>query len=142
MDHLYPSRFRVERIQMQHIDGEVITDWAQATSDDPAENDMLQYLPGRLDMTFSRPGLDQPQVVETGVQQDRVGILFTDPYAPLKSGDRIVAIPNDDGVIVVPGTFDVGVVPEAAVDFDSRHHIEVQVKENVQNVDSSLEAPE
>ncbi len=129
MRHLYNSAFRVERMQLTVTSGVPIMDYAQATDEDPALNDMLQFLPGRLDMNFIRQGKDIPEAPVAGRAPDRIGVLFTDAYAPLKAGDRLVAIPNAQGKIPVPGTFDIRAMPDVAIDFSDAHHIEVQVTE-------------
>ncbi|WNN95005.1 hypothetical protein SEA_MAGRITTE_28 [Microbacterium phage Magritte] len=138
MDHLYPSAFRVERLQLILVeDGVPITDWAQATSEtgDQNENDMLAFLRGRLDLMFIRPGKDIPLAPEAGKAPDRMGILFTFPYAPIRAGDRIVAIPNANGKMPVKGTFEIRPKPDEAQGYDDTHHLEIQVIEVGQNLD-------
>jgi hypothetical protein len=130
MQHLYPSAFRVERLQLVRVeDGVPYTDWAQATSTDQNENDMLQFLMGRLDLMFVRPGKDIPLAPEAGKAPDRMGVLFTFPYAPIRAGDRIVAIPNMRGKIPVKGTFEIRPKPDEAQGYDDTNHLEVQVIE-------------
>ena len=134
MQHLFNSAFRVERLQFVVTDGTPIMDYAQATDTDPALNDMLQFLKARLDMNFIRQGKDIPEAPVAGRAPDRIGVLFTSPYAPLKAGDRLVAIPNEQGKIPVPGIFDIRVMPDVAIDFSDAHHIEVQVTETAQEL--------
>ena len=135
MEHLFPSAFRVERLRLLDTEGGVaVTDYAQAVDDDPALDAMLQYLKGRLDMTFVRPGKDIIAAPEAGKAPDRVGILFVSSIAPIRAGDRIVAIPNERGLIVVPGTFEIKVMPDVVIDYANPHHIEVQVIETVQRL--------
>lgn len=141
MDHLYPSAFRVERLQLiRTTDGVPEMDWAQATSEDPSENDMLQYLRARLDLNFLRPGKDVLPAPEAGKATDRIGILFTYAYAPLRAGDRIVAIPNESGKIPVKGVFEIGNKPDEAQGYSDTHHLEVQVREVGQEL-SEIEWP-
>lgn len=132
MQHLYPSAFRVERLQLIQVqDGVPYTDWAQAVSEtnDQAENDMLAFLMGRLDLGFIRPGKDIPLAPEAGKAPDRMGLLFTFPYAPIRAGDRIIAIPNMVGKIPVKGTFEIRPKPDEALGYSDTHHLEVQVIE-------------
>lgn len=140
MQHLYPSAFRVERLQLVSVqDGVPTIDWAQAISEtgDPNENDMLAFLMGRLDLGFIRPGRDIPLAPEAGKAPDRMGLLFTYPYAPIRAGDRIVAIPNMNGKIPVKGTFEIRPKPDEAQGWDDTHHLEVQVIEVGQDLDEA-----
>jgi hypothetical protein len=134
MEHLYNSVFRVERMQLIQVDGQAIMDWDQATDPDERLNWMLGNLKGRLDLLFIRPGKDAPPAVEAGRAQDRQGLLLTYPYAPIKSGDRIVAIPDAKGNIEVDGTFEIKAIPDKAIGFSSAHHLEVQVFETNQRL--------
>jgi hypothetical protein len=134
MQHLFNSVFRVERMQLTVSDGQATMDWAQAHDDDPQLDWMLANLKGRLDLLFTRPGKDAPPAVEAGRAQDRMGILFTYGYAPIKAGDRLVAIPDARGRIEVDGTFDIRAIPDKAIDYSSAHHIEVQVFETNQQL--------
>lgn len=129
MRHLFPSAFRVERMQLTVTDGVPAMDYAQATDEDPALNDMLQFLKGRLDLNFLRQGKDVLPAPVAGRASDHVGVLFVDPYSPIKAGDRLVAIPNEQNKIPVPGTFEIREIPDVAIDFSDAHHIEVQVIE-------------
>ncbi len=129
MEHLYNSVVRVERLQLVVTDSVPEMDWAQATDDDPIANDMLQYLRCRLDMQFLRPGKDITPAPEAGKAPDRIGVMFSYAYAPIKAGDRFVAIENMDGDIPEPGTFEMRVNPDRPQDFRKAHHIEVQVIE-------------
>lgn len=140
MRHLYPSAFRVERLQLLHVtNGVPSMDWAQAVSetDDQNENDMLMFLKGRLDLGFIRPGRDIPLAPEAGKAPDRMGLFFTDVYAPIRAGDRIVAIPNEEGKIPVKGTFEIRPKPDEAMGYSDAHHLEVQVIEVGQDMDDA-----
>lgn len=134
MIHLFNSVVRVERLQLVTTDGVAEMDWAQATDPDPNAAEMLKYLECRLDMNFLRPGKDILPAPEAGKAPDRIGIMFTYPYAPIKAGDRIVAIPNREGKTPVKGTFEIRVMPDEAIDFSDQHHIEVQIIESNQNL--------
>lgn len=134
MFHLFNSVVRVERLQLVTTDGVAEMDWAQATDPDPNAAEILKYLECRLDMNFLRPGKDILPAPEAGKAPDRIGIMFTYPYAPIKAGDRIVAIPNREGKTPVKGTFEIRVMPDEAIDFSDQHHIEVQIIESNQNL--------
>jgi hypothetical protein len=137
MDHLFNSAVRVEELQLVVTDGRPVMDWVQATHDDPALNAMLQYLRCRLDMVFVRPGKDVLPAYEAGKAPDRIGIMFTYSYAPIKAGQRIVAIPNEMNKIPVPGTFEIKVMPDIPQDYMDGHHIEVQIIEANQTLNES-----
>jgi hypothetical protein len=134
MDHLFSSVVRVEELQLTQIDGRVVMAWSLAKSPDGDKelDDLLAYLPCRLDLNFLRPGKDIAPAPVAGRAPDRIGIMFTYAFAPLRAGQRIVAIPNDEGRMPVEGTFEIRVIPDKAVDFDDAHHIEVQVLETNQ----------
>ena len=131
MEHLLPSVVRVERAVQKRVGGRPTTVWEQATDPDPVLNHLLSWYPCRLDLNFLRPGKDAPAPIQAGVMPDRVGIMFCPP-GPLRAGDRLVTIPNDSGLIVVPGTFAIKAMPEYALDYSTQHHIEVQVVEESQ----------
>ena len=130
MDHLYNSLVRVERLVLTVSAGVATMDYAQATDpDDPIADEMLHALKCRLDLNFLREGKDIPAAPEAGKATDRIGVLFSYPYAPLKAGDRLVTIPNAYGKTPVSGTFEIRSIPDEAIDFSDRHHIEVQIIE-------------
>lgn len=131
---LFNSVVRVERLQLSQQNGRAVMSWTQASDPDPSANQLLSYLPCRLDMNFLRPGKDvAPQPVQ-GRAPDRLGVMFTYSYAPIKAGDRIVAIPNGRGQIPVSGTFEIRVIPDEAQDYFGSHHIEVQIVETNQKL--------
>ena len=129
MRHLLNSAVRVERLQLVVTDGRASMTYAQATDPDPALNDMLQFLKCRLDMNFIREGKDALPAPVAGRAPDRVGVMLTDPYAPIRAGDRIVTIPNESGAVPVEGTFEIRAIPDEVVGYSDRHHIEVQIIE-------------
>lgn len=138
MEHLYASAFRVERLQLLVVvDGVPDAGWAQAHDADPALDAMLQFLTGRLDLGFVRPGKDIVPAPEAGKAPDRMGLLITHPYAPLRAGDRIVAIPNEQGKIPVSGTFEIRPKPDEVQGYDDTHHTEVQVIEVGQDLEEA-----
>ena len=129
MDHLFNSVVQVQRLQLSNVNGVATMTWQQATDDDPVANEMLSYLKCRLDMNFLRPGKDVVPAPEAGRVPDRIGVMFTYPYAPIKGGDRLVTIDNMFGKQPVQGTFEIRTVPDEAIDYSDRHHLEVQIIE-------------
>lgn len=124
MDHLYSSVVKVQRLtKTRDSSGMSRTEWTTAPSP-------LNSFRCRLDLNFLRPGKDAPPAQEAGVVPNRIGIMFCSASLPLRAGDRIVTISGP-----VEGTFDLKVIPDIAVDYDSAHHIEVQVEESVQALD-------
>lgn len=84
----------------------------------------------RLDLTFLRPGKDQPAPVVAGRAPDRVGVCFFDP-APdadgaslVRAGDRLQCVSGP-----ISGTFEIRLIPDVAQALTGAHHIEVQVIE-------------
>src|SRR5688500_4977533 len=80
----------------------------------------------RFDLSFVRPGKDALPPHLSGVQQDRIGVMFADAWTAnlLKAGDRVRCL---SGPIV--GTFEIRNIPDEAMGYDSAHHIEVEVVE-------------
>lgn len=84
----------------------------------------------RLDLTFLRPGKDQPAPVVAGRAPDRTGVCYFDLYAgadgvPLvKAGDRLTCVSGP-----IFGTFEIRLIPDVAQSLTGAHHIEVQVVE-------------
>lgn len=136
MDHLFNSVVRVERMALQVDEGVATMSYVQATDPDPVTNDLLAYLPCRLDLNFIRPGKDALPAPVAGRAPDRVGLLITQPYAPLKAGDMVVAIPNAAGKLPVKGTFEIRVMPDETIGFSDQHHIEVQIIETGQELNT------
>lgn len=84
----------------------------------------------RLDLTFLRPGKDQPAPVVAGRAPDRVGVCFFDLTsdvngAPLvKAGDRLLCVQGP-----IFGTFEIRLIPDVAQSLTGAHHCETQVTE-------------
>lgn len=135
MQHLFNSVVRVEELSLTMENGRPSTGWVQAHSDDPQMDALLARLKCRLDLNFVRPGKDILPAVNAGKAPDRIGVLFTYGYAPLKAGQRVVAIEDDYGRILVDGTFEIRVIPDKALDYFGAHHIEVQILETNQNLE-------
>jgi hypothetical protein len=135
MDHLFNSVVEVQHLDLTVVDGEAVSSWV-TKSDDGAD-----WLKCRLDLNFLRPGKDIPAPINAGVAPDRIGIMFTYPYAPLKAGDRIVCIPNEFGEMPVEGIFEIRSIPDKAIDYATAHHIEVQILESVDTDSPAREFP-
>jgi len=103
---------------------------------DPVTDIVDHYLgtPGmlqcRLDMTFLRPGKDQPAPVVAGRAPDRAGVCYFDPAADangaslVKAGDRLLCMQGP-----IFGTFELRLIPDVAQNLFGAHHIECQVVE-------------
>jgi hypothetical protein len=122
MEHLYASVVRVLRPAL-YVDPDGSTGTALGVVDG------MGYVPCRIDLNFMRPGKDIAPAPVAGRAPDRIGILFCNADIPIRSGDTVEAIPNDFGVVVVPGTFEVRVIPDVAVGFSVAHHQEIQILE-------------
>lgn len=126
MDHLFSSLVRVEALSQVVNDGIPSMQWRTVPG--------LAAVPCRLDLSFLRPGKDQVQLMENGRAPDRIGVMFTKVNPKLRPDQRIIAIPNRFGQIVVPGTFEIRNIPDVAIDYRSGHHIEVQIIETIQDI--------
>lgn len=130
ISHLLNSRVAISRLQLSTKDGRADMVWVQQPTP-------LNYVRCRLDLTFLRPGKDIPMAVEAGHAPDRIGVLFCEVVDNLRSGDRLTSVPNDVGQLPVPGTFEIRSIPDLPQDYSSAHHVEVQIVEVAQNLDSS-----
>lgn len=127
MRHLYNSRVEVLRLSAVMNFGTPSVQWNR--TDDI--HDSALGVPGELmcraDLTFQRPGKDQPMPIVAGRAPDRLGLLFFDITDTVKAGDRVRFL---DGP--VHGTFELRAVPDPAVDYSAAHHVEVQIVEVAQ----------
>lgn len=123
MEHLYASLVKAQQTQTVVEDGMASVQWVDVPGVPPFRC--------RLDLTFIRPGKDIPPAQEAGVVQDRIGVLFCSAAIPLRAGYRIVTL---EGPIV--GTFDIRAIPDVAIGFAAGHHIEVQIIETPQQLNS------
>ncbi len=82
----------------------------------------------RLDLTFQRPGKDQPQPIVAGRAPDRIGLLFYDYTDAIRAGHRIRVI----GGPLTGGVFELRQIPDVAQAYSIGHHMEVQVQEVAQ----------
>jgi hypothetical protein len=129
MDHLFASTVRIERLSMTTDEGRAITSWLPVTGGESVKC--------RLDLNFIRPGKDIPPAPVAGKAPDRIGLMFYRLGAPLKAGDRVIAIPNGDGSMPVTGTFEIRVVPDPVLGFSTLHHLEAQIIETTQDLAES-----
>lgn len=130
MRHLYNTRVAVDELTGEFHDGTPTMTWSQlSTVIDPTLG-----VPGemacRLDLTFQRPGKDQPQVIVAGRAPDRTGLLFFDAFPGVKAGQRIRVLSGPAAGAV----FEIRVVPDPAQGFAATHHMEVQVVEVAQRL--------
>ena len=80
-------------------------------------------IPCRLDLNFLRTGKDQLWLNSVGKPDDRTGVLFLMPNAPVQVGMRAVMVRGPKGTFQLRGSID------EAWDFDSLDHLEVGVVE-------------
>lgn len=80
-------------------------------------------IPCRLDLNFIRQGKDAQWVAAAARPEDRMGIMFFLPSAPIQSGMRLVMARGPKGTFQIKGAID------EAWDFDSLDHYEVGVME-------------
>ena len=84
----------------------------------------------RLDLTFLRPGKDQPMPLVAGRAPDRTGVCYFDLATDLDniplvvSGDRLVCVSGP-----IFGTFELRTIPDVAQSLTGAHHVETQVVE-------------
>lgn len=134
MRHLYNSRVEVYRPYDELVDGLAQLTWQKVkVIVDPAMS-----VPGellcRIDLSYQRPGKDQPMPLVAGRAPDRVGLLFCDRTDELRAGDRLHCI---DGP--VQGTFELRVMPDPIAGYGPAvHHMEAQVVEVSNNMKPRL----
>jgi hypothetical protein len=133
MRRLFNTRAEVLRMSGQMVNGVPKVSWDKvATLLDPQLGQPGELM-CRLDLTFLRPGKDQPAPAVAGRAQDRVGVMFFAADTQLKANDRIHCV---DGP--VEGTFEIRNKPDPAVGLHRRHHFEVQVIEVAQSADNGF----
>lgn len=130
MDHLFSSVVKVQRLTKTRTNGVTEMSWVDQAAP-------LNAIRCRLDLNFLRPGKDIPAADNAGTAPDRIGVMFCRATAGIRAGDRIVTVSGP-----VTGVFDIKVIPDIALDYSSGHHIEVQIVETVQTLDSPREWPE
>lgn len=128
---LYRSVAQVVRlVPTLQSDGTMSLAWNPLTAVVDPYLDTPGQLLCRLDLTFVRPGKDQPPAVVAGRAPDRVGVLYYDPITDdsgvplIKAGDRVAMVSGP-----IFGTFEIRVIPDVAQDYTGAHHVEVQVVE-------------
>jgi hypothetical protein len=96
----------------------------------------------RLDLSFLRPGKDQPLPAVAGRAPDRTGVCYfdlatdTNGVPLVVSGDRLQCVAGP-----IFGTFDIRLIPDVAQDLIGAHHVEVQVVEVSQQLKPGSPAP-
>ncbi len=130
MRHLYNSRVEVEELAGDFQNGTPSYTWMKLG----IVIDPYLGVPGemmcRLDLTFQRPGKDQPQPIVAGRAPDRIGLLFYDYSDQIKAGHRIRVI----GGPLTGGVFELRAIPDVAQAYAIGHHMEVQVQEVAQQL--------
>lgn len=102
---------------------------AVTTVVDPVLN-QAGLLQCRLDLTFVRPGKDQPAPIVAGRAPDRIGVCYFDLATDVNgiplvvAGDRLRCVQGP-----IFGTFEIRPVPDVAQGLTGAHHVEVQVVE-------------
>ncbi len=133
MRHLFHTRAEVLRLSQDRVNGVPTLNWVKV----PAIVDPWLGVPGelqcRIDLSWMRPGKDQPMPVVAGRAPDRIGVMFFAATDAIWSGDRIRCI---DGPI--QGTFEIRAMPDVAADVSPAHHMEVQIIEVAQNMQDNL----
>lgn len=127
MRHLYHSRVEVLRLSGTLVNGTPVLSWAKVTDTLDSSLGVPGELVCRIDLNFVRLGKDAPMPVVAGRAPDRMGVCFFDADsgpASIKAGDRLHCLSGP-----VTGTFEIRAIPDAAIDFASAHHLEVQVVE-------------
>lgn len=133
MRHLYHTRAEVLRLAQEFKNGVPNMTWKQVDEIIDPYLGVPGELMCRIDLSFVRPGKDQPMPVVAGRAPDRVGLMFLDATDEILSGDRIRAI---DGPI--SGTFELRAMPDPAAGWSAAHHMEVQIIEVAQSMQPLL----
>lgn len=110
---LMRHRVNIMRLSETQVDGMPVHSWTQVATDQRAY----------LDLNYIRKGKDPIWTPEAGRAQDRSGVLFMLPDAPIKSGDRIKVTHGPTGTFQIEGAVDEAWKPER------KHHVEVGVVE-------------
>jgi hypothetical protein len=135
---LYRSIAQVLRISPQLDDGgSMSVSWAPLT----AIIDPYIAIPGqmacRIDLGFIRRGYDMPMPLTAGRAPDRLGLAFFD-LATDQNGIPLVLAGDRLQLLSGPiwGTFDIRSIPDVAQSYTGAHHVEVQVIEVSQALQS------
>jgi hypothetical protein len=136
MRHLYNSRVEVEELAGDFINGTPSYTWAKLGLVIDASLGVPGEMLCRLDMTFQRPGKDQPQPIVAGRAPDRIGLLFYDYSDAIKAGHRLRVIAGP----LIGGVFELRAIPDVAQAYSAGHHMEVQVMEVAQNLAGTFPA--
>jgi hypothetical protein len=133
MRHLFATRAEVLRLSGETEDGTPTMSWVKV----PSIVDLQLGRPGellcRLDLSFQRPGKDQPMPVVAGRAPDRVGVMFYSTGCDVLAGDRIRAVTGP-----ITGTFEIRIIPDPAQGFSICHHMEVQIVEVATNTQDTF----
>lgn len=133
MRHLYHTRAEVIRLVQEFTNGVPRMTWKQVDQIIDPYLGVPGELMCRIDLSFVRPGKDQPMPFAAGRAPDRVGLMFFDVTTEVLSGDRIRPI---DGPI--SGTFELRAMPDPVAGWSHAHHMEVQIIEVAQSMQHNL----
>lgn len=129
MRHLFHTRAEVLRLSQARVNGVPQMTWQKV----PAIVDKWLGVSGemkcRIDLSYVRPGKDQPMPVVAGRAPDRVGLMFLSATKYILAGDRIHCVAGP-----IRGTFEIRAMPDVAADFFVAHHMEVQIVEVAQEM--------
>jgi hypothetical protein len=112
---LLKQRCRIQRLTEVNFDGLVSNEWNVV---DGTENTRCF-----LDLNFIRAGKDPVWTPDTGMAQDRAGVLFLAPGALAMPGDRVEMIKGPQGTFEIMSSMDEAWTPRKL------HHLECYVKE-------------
>lgn len=126
--HLYSTKVEVLRLDLDMDNGIPKQSWEKVQQIIDPWLGVPGELMCRIDLSFQRPGKDQPMPVVAGRAPDRVGLMFLDVNTEIRSGDRVHCLSGP-----ISGTFEMRVNADPAVDYSSAHHMEVQIVEVAQN---------
>lgn len=133
---VYQSLVNVLRLTNKVTSGMPSVSWAPLTD----VIDPYVGVPGqmmcRLDLGFIKRGAAQPMPLVAGRAPDRVGVAFFDAQMDPETGAPFVLVGDRLQAIAGPvqGTFDIRIIPTAALDITGAHHIEVEIIEVAQSL--------
>ncbi len=129
MRHLFHTRAEVLRLSQERRNGVPELTWQKVHTIVDRTLGVAGELKCRIDLSFQRPGKDQPMPVVAGRAPDRVGLMFLSATRHILAGDRIRCLAGP-----ISGTFEIRAMPDVAADFFVAHHMEVQIIEVAQDM--------
>lgn len=124
----YSSRVEVLRLQGGGFaKGKPTYNWSTLGTILDDNLDVPGQMMCRIDLNFLKPGSAAPPAIEAGMSIPRTGILFFDEATgtdQLRAGDRINCISGP-----ITGTFELRLIPQAALNLFTVDHMEVEIIE-------------